>query len=47
MATNFYFNNFQNSQEQLLIENLIIESIKIYGQDMFYVPRVIKNKDDI
>jgi hypothetical protein len=47
MATNFYFNNFQNSQEQLLIENLIIESIKIYGQDMYYVPRVIKNKDEI
>ena len=47
MATNFYFNNFKNSQEQLLIENLIIESIKIYGQDMYYVPRVIKNKDEI
>ena len=47
MATNFYFNNFQNSQEQLLIENLIIESIQIYGQDMYYVPRVIKNKDEI
>jgi hypothetical protein len=47
MATNFYFNNFQNSQEQLLIENLIIETIKIYGQDMYYVPRVIKNKDEI
>ena len=47
MATNFYFNNFQNSQEQLRIENLIIESIKIYGQDMYYVPRVIKNKDEI
>jgi hypothetical protein len=47
MATNFYFNNFQNSQEQLLIENLIIESIKIYGQDMYYIPRVIMNKDDI
>jgi hypothetical protein len=47
MATNFYFNNFQNSQEQLLIENLIIESIKIYGQDMYYVPRVIMNKDEI
>jgi hypothetical protein len=47
MATNFYFNNFQNSQEQLLIENLIIETIKMYGQDMYYVPRVIKNKDEI
>lgn len=39
MATNFFFNNFQNSQEQLLIENLIIESIKIYGHDVIYVPR--------
>ena len=39
MATNFYFNNFQASQEQLLIENLIIESIKIYGMDMVYMPR--------
>jgi hypothetical protein len=39
MATNFYFNNFQASQEQLLIENLIIESIKIYGMDMIYLPR--------
>jgi hypothetical protein len=39
LATNFFFNNFQNSQEQLLIENLIIESIKIYGHDVFFIPR--------
>jgi len=39
LATNFFFNNFQNSQEQILIEDLIIESIKIYGLDMIYVPR--------
>lgn len=39
MATNFFFNNFQNSQEQILIEDLIIESIKIYGLDVIYVPR--------
>jgi hypothetical protein len=39
MATNFYFNNFKNSQEQLLIENLIVESIKIYGHELFYLPR--------
>lgn len=45
MATNFYFNNFTNSQEQLLIENLIIESIKIYGQDMFYIPRTTGSYD--
>ena len=47
MATNFYFNNFNNSQDQLLIENLVMESIKIYGHDMYYVPRRIKNKDEI
>ena len=47
MATNFFFNNFQASQEQLLLENLIIESIKIYGQDMYYVPRTLNNYDEV
>lgn len=47
MSTNFYFNNFQNSQEQLLIEDLVLESIKIYGHDMFYCPRTLIAKDDI
>lgn len=47
MATNFFFNNFQASQEQLLLENLIIESIKIYGQDMYYIPRILNKYDDV
>lgn len=47
MATSFYFNNYQNSQEQLLLENLIIESIKIYGEDMYYIPRTLNNKDEL
>lgn len=47
MSTNFYFNNFNSSQEQLLIEDLVLESIKIYGHDMFYCPRTIVAKDDI
>lgn len=47
MATNFYFNNYQNSQEQLLLESLIIESIKIYGEDMYYVPRTLNNKNEV
>lgn len=47
MATNFYFNNFQNSQEQLLIENLVIESIKIYGHDVKYLPRTLQHFDKI
>lgn len=47
MTTNFYFNNFNNSQEQSLIENLVMESIKIYGHDVFYCPRTLEAKDDI
>ena len=47
MATNFFFNNFNASQEQLLLESLIIESIKIYGQDMQYIPRVLNKYDDV
>ena len=45
MATNFFFRNYDASQEQLLIENLIIEAIKIYGEDMWYIPRKLGNFD--
>ena len=47
MSTNFYFNNFQNSQEQNLIEDLVIESIKIYGHEVWYCPRTIVNEETI
>lgn len=47
MSTSVFFNNFTNSQEQLLIEDLILETIKIYGHDLYYLPRTIINKDDI
>jgi signal peptidase I len=47
MATNFFFNNFQSSQEQYLLENLIIESIKIYGHDVYYIPRKLNNYDNV
>ena len=47
MSTNFFFNNFQSSQEQLLIEDLVIESIRIYGLDCWYLPKRIVNKDNI
>lgn len=43
MATNFYFNNFSSKGDQNLIEDLIIESIKIYGVDAYYLPRTIVN----
>lgn len=47
MATNFFFNNFQSSQEQNLIADLVIESIRIYGLDCWYIPKRIVNKDNI
>ena len=47
MTTSLYFNNFGASQEQLLIENLVVESIKIYGHDLYYLPRTLINNDPI
>lgn len=47
MATNFYFNNFESSCEQNLIEDLIIESIKIYGHDVVYIRRNTTSLDDL
>jgi hypothetical protein len=47
MATNFFFNNFQSSMEQNLIEDLVVESIKIYGIDLYYLPKRVVNRDTI
>jgi len=47
MATSFYFNNYKNSGEQDLLEDLVVESIKIYGEDMYYITRNINNLDTL
>jgi hypothetical protein len=50
MATNFYFqsgNTSGTTNEQRVLEDLIIESIQIYGHDVFYLPRTSVNQDDI
>ena len=47
MATNHYFNHFNSKPDQRLIEDLFIESIKIYGQDMYYIPRTLVNEDKL
>lgn len=39
MPTNIYFNNFNNKSEQNLVHDLIIESIKMYGMDVYWIPR--------
>jgi hypothetical protein len=38
MATSQYFNNYSAKNEQRLIEDIIIESIKIMGFDAYYLP---------
>ena len=38
MATNHYFNNFHAKNEQNVIEDLVVESIKIMGFDGYYIP---------
>lgn len=46
MARNIYFTNkFKGEHE--LYENIVIESLKIYGQDVYYIPRDIVNEDKI
>lgn len=46
-GTNQFFNNYQASGEQQLLDELIVESIRIYGQDMLYLPRSLQNYDSI
>lgn len=45
-TTNVYFSQGTRS-EQMLIEDIIIESLKIYGQEIFYIPRTLVSKDEI
>ena len=50
MATNFYFQSGipgGRSTEQLLMEDIIIECLKIYGFDTYYIPRAAVNEDKI
>ena len=50
MATNVYFQYGDTSgstNEQRLVEDLVIESLKIYGHDVYYMPRTLVNRDTI
>ena len=38
MGTNHYFNNYGSLPEQRVVEDLIVESIKIMGFDTYYLP---------
>lgn len=46
MATNVYFNTGTRT-EQTLYEDLIIEQLKVFGQEAYYIPRTIVNLDKL
>ena len=46
MATNVYFSQ-KVKTEQDLYEDIVIESLKMYGQDVYYLPREIVQLDNI
>ena len=46
MPTNVFFSP-KVSTEQFMFEDIIIESIKMYGQDVYYLPRKIMDRDFI
>lgn len=46
MATNPYF-SYKVKSEQDLYEDLVIESLKMYGQDVYYIPREVVQKDTV
>ena len=48
MAVNHFFqggNGIGNKNEKSLYEDLIIEGLKIYGHDVYYLPRTLVNQD--
>ncbi len=47
MATNSFFSNYDFVNEQNLIDDLVVESIQIYGVDTYYVTRDIRQFDEI
>jgi len=47
MTRNAFFNQYTTSTEQNLHEDLIIESIQIYGFDIDYMPRISLGTDSV
>ena len=46
-GTNLFFNKFTNTDEQNLINDLVYESIKLYGIDCGYMSFTEDDTDDI
>ena len=46
MPTNVFFNHAVSTEQQLY-EDLVVESLRIYGQEVFYLPREVVEEDPI
>ena len=46
MARNTYFSQ-GSTAEQHLYEDMIIEALAIYGQEVYYIPRTVVSEDDL
>lgn len=46
MATSVFFRNYDNTYEQNLVDDLVIESIQIYGVDIIYITRSLEEGTD-
>lgn len=47
MPTNPYFNQISFAQEQTLVEDLVVESIQIHGQNFYYIKRDQVTQDSV
>ena len=45
-TTNVYFTHGTRN-EQMLVEDLIIETLRMYGNELFYIPRTLVSKDNV
>ena len=46
MPTNVFFNNAVNT-EQHLYEDIVVESLRMYGHECYYLPREVVEEDTI
>lgn len=47
MALNTYFEQFYDTAEQDLAEDLVVESIEIHGHNVYYIPKTLVNFDGV
>ena len=47
MPTNYFFNFYKNKPEQNLVEDLITESIKMFGFNGYYIPNTNDSARDL